>query len=53
MYGLASTGGVVSTTGVAGLTLGGGLGWLMGRHGMAVDNLRSVELVTASGEVVV
>ena len=52
VYGLASTGGVVSTTGVAGLTLGGGLGWLMGRHGMAVDNLRSVELVTASGEVV-
>lgn len=52
VYGLASTGGVVSTTGVAGLTLGGGLGWLMGKHGMAVDSLVAVELVTATGEVV-
>jgi FAD/FMN-containing dehydrogenase len=52
LYGLASTGGVVSTTGVGGLTLGGGLGWLMGKHGMAVDCLRAVELVIASGEVV-
>ena len=51
VYGLATTGGVVSSTGIAGLTLGGGLGWLMGRHGMVVDNLRSVELVTAGGEV--
>ena len=51
-HGLASTGGVGSTTGVGGLTLGGGLGWLMGKHGMAVDCLRSVELVTATGEVV-
>jgi FAD/FMN-containing dehydrogenase len=50
-YGLASTGGVVSTTGIAGLTLGGGLGWLMGRYGMAVDNLLAVELVTADGEI--
>jgi FAD/FMN-containing dehydrogenase len=49
-HGLASTGGVVSTTGVGGLTLGGGLGWLMGKHGLAVDNLRSVDLVTAAGE---
>ena len=40
-YGLATTGGVVSTTGIAGLTLGGGLGWLMGKYGMAVDNVRS------------
>jgi FAD/FMN-containing dehydrogenase len=52
LYGLASTGGVVSSTGVGGLTLGGGLGWLMGKHGMAVDSLRAVELVTATGEVV-
>ena len=52
LYGLGSTGGVVSTTGIAGLTLGGGLGWLMGKHGMAVDSLRAVELVTAAGEVV-
>jgi len=52
LHGLASTGGVVSTTGVGGLTLGGGLGWLMGKHGVAVDSLRTVELVTAKGEVV-
>jgi FAD/FMN-containing dehydrogenase len=51
VHGLATTGGVISTTGIAGLTLGGGLGWLMGEHGMAIDNLRSVELVTADGEV--
>ena len=50
-HGLATTGGVVSTTGIAGLTLGGGFGYLMGRHGMAADNLLSVELVTAGGEV--
>ena len=48
---LATTGGIVSTTGVAGLTLGGGIGWLMGRFGIASDNLKSVELVTAEGEV--
>lgn len=52
LHGLASTGGVVSTTGIGGLTLGGGIGWLMGKHGMAVDNLRGLELVTASGDVV-
>jgi FAD/FMN-containing dehydrogenase len=51
LHGLAVTGGVVSSTGIAGLTLGGGLGWLMGKHGLALDNLRSVELVTAQGEV--
>jgi len=50
-HGLAVTGGVVSSTGIAGLTLGGGLGWLMGKHGLALDNLRSVELVSAEGEV--
>jgi FAD/FMN-containing dehydrogenase len=49
LHGLATTGGVISTTGVAGLTLGGGLGWLMSRHGMALDNLLSVDLVTADG----
>ena len=52
LHGLASTGGVVSTTGVGGLTLGGGLGWLMGKYGMAVDSLRAVELVTATGDIV-
>ena len=50
-HGLAVTGGVVSTTGIAGYTLGGGLGWLMAKHGLAADNLLSVELVTAAGEV--
>jgi FAD/FMN-containing dehydrogenase len=50
-HGLAVTGGAVSTTGIAGLTLGGGLGWLMAKHGLAADNLLSVELVTADGEV--
>ena len=51
LHGLAVTGGVVSTTGIAGLTLGGGLGWLMGKYGLALDNLRSVELVTSEGKV--
>jgi FAD/FMN-containing dehydrogenase len=50
-HGLAVTGGAVSTTGIAGLTLGGGLGWLMSKYGLAADNLHAVELVTASGEV--
>ena len=50
-HGLASTGGVVSSTGIAGLTLGGGLGWLMGNHGLAIDNLLSVQLVTADGRI--
>src|SRR5438477_5334367 len=49
-FGLATTGGVVSTTGIAGLTLGGGLGWLMGKHGLSCDNLLSADIVTASGE---
>ncbi|MBH5398375.1 FAD-binding oxidoreductase [Bradyrhizobium sp. CNPSo 4010] len=52
LHGLAVTGGVVSTTGIAGLTLGGGLGWLMGKYGLALDNLRAVELVTADGKIV-
>ena len=51
LHGLAVTGGAISTTGIAGLTLGGGLGWLMGQHGLTVDNLLSVELVTADGDV--
>jgi FAD/FMN-containing dehydrogenase len=52
LHGLATTGGVVSTTGIAGLTLGGGLGWLMAKHGLALDNLLSAEIVTADGKVV-
>jgi FAD/FMN-containing dehydrogenase len=51
-FALATTGGVVSSTGVAGLTLGGGFGWLMPRFGMALDNLRAVTLVLADGSVV-
>jgi FAD/FMN-containing dehydrogenase len=50
-HGMAVTGGAVSTTGIAGLTLGGGLGWLMAKHGLAADNLLGAELVTAAGEV--
>jgi FAD/FMN-containing dehydrogenase len=49
-FGLASTGGVVSTTGIAGLTLGGGLGWLMGKHGLSCDNLIAADIVTAEGK---
>jgi len=51
-HGLAVTGGVVSSTGIAGLTLGGGIGWLMGKHGLALDNLCSVDLVTAEGKII-
>ena len=51
-HGLAVTGGAISTTGIAGLTLGGGLGWLMPRFGLASDNVLAIELVTADGEVV-
>ena len=50
-HGLAVTGGVISTTGIAGLTLGGGFGWLMPKFGLATDNLLSAEVVTADGRV--
>jgi FAD/FMN-containing dehydrogenase len=51
-FGLATTGGIVSHTGVAGLTLGGGIGWLHRKHGLTIDQLVSVDLITAKGEFV-
>src|SRR5579885_3384329 len=50
-FGLATTGGVVSTTGIAGLTLGGGLGYLASKHGLSCDNLLSADIVTADGQL--
>jgi len=52
LCGLATVGGIVTHTGIAGLTLGGGIGWLMRKYGATVDNLLSVDLVTAEGELV-
>src|ERR671930_1103295 len=51
-FGLATPSGIVTHTGVAGLTLGGGIGWIMRKHGLSVDKLRRVDLVTAEGELV-
>jgi FAD/FMN-containing dehydrogenase len=51
-FGLAVTGGTVSNTGISGLTLGGGLGWLMGKHGLSCDSLVSADVVTADGALV-
>ena len=52
-YGLATTGGIVSTTGIAGLTLGGGIGYLSRGFGLSLDNLLSADVITADGRVVV
>jgi FAD/FMN-containing dehydrogenase len=51
-HALATTGGLVTTTGIAGFTLGGGIGWLMRKHGLTIDNLLEVEMVTADGKQV-
>lgn len=50
-FGLATTMGVITTTGIAGLTLGGGMGWLIGKHGLACDNVIAMDVVTADGRL--
>ena len=52
-FGLATTGGVISTTGIAGLTLGGGIGYLSRGHGLSLDNLVSADIVTADGKMLI
>lgn len=52
VYGLGVTSGAVSSTGIGGLTLGGGIGYMLGLHGLAIDNLQSVQLVLADGRIV-
>lgn len=52
VFGLATPGGLISDTGVAGLTLSGGIGWLRSRYGLCIDNILSVDIVTAAGDLV-